>query len=169
MKTTLIMALLVLLVPPTKHANETAAEVGARYGVIAIAIADETVDDRRLALFMLAIARHESGFSRDVHNGRRRGDKGRSWGLFQILVGRHADGLVPGTEYRAHEIVGVDAASTRRSVDAAATWLRPMITKCHGAPLCVFTRYGGVGRNPPPEVLARLDARVATFRLLATQ
>lgn len=156
---TLVLALICLLVPPAnqKHNGEDEDAASARYAVIADAVADESGADRRLAAFLLTVARHESAFVRTVHTGKRRGDRGRSWGLFQIMCGLRADSVVPATEYRAREIVGVNAASTRRAVDAAAVHLRKHIKRCKGQPTCVFKSYGGVSRTGDKRIVARVN------------
>lgn len=173
MKAAVLATLIALLVPPVHqtHNGESEDDARARYGVIAEAVADEALDDKRLALFLLTVARHESSFVRKVHSGKVRGDKGKSWSLFQFNVGRSPRSKVPGTSYRAHEIVGVDTASTSRAVDAAATWLRPMIKRCNGRPRCVFIRYGGISKSAAksPRVRRMLDARVATYRRLSAK
>jgi hypothetical protein len=172
MQATLIATLLALLVPTTNHKNaETDTEASARYAVIAEAIADETVDDEPLALFLLTVAKFESTLRLDVHAGDVRGDNGFAWSLFQLNVGsRDAATVIPRTEITLGEIVGVDIASTRRATHVAALYLRRSIKRCNGEPRCVFAGYGGLSKHEAskPKRRAQLDARVATFRRLST-
>jgi hypothetical protein len=166
----LILSLMVLLVPPghQKHNAEPAEAAKARYEVIATAIAAEAGEDVRLARFLLTVARHESTFRRDVHSGKVRGDGGRSWSLFQIMVSREPTQRLRGLRYRARDIVGTSPAATRRAADAAAHYLRPIIARCQGAARCVFLAYGGVSQTmgKRSEVKRRIDARVATYERL---
>ena len=158
-----------LLIPPSFQ-PETETDARTRYAVIASAIASEAGTDARLARFMITVAKHESSFARNVHAGERRGDGGRSWGLFQIMCGRHPTGIVPGTSYRARDIVGIDTAATQRAASAVAFHLRKGIKACSGAPMCVFKRYGGVSQTVTPKQRKRLEARVATYwRLVGTR
>lgn len=164
----LILLLIALLVPPKHqtHNGEAEADARARYGVIADAIAHESSGDVRLAAFLMAVARHESTFRKDIHEGSKRGDGGHSWSLYQLNCGPRSDAVVPGTKYRARDIVGVELAPTRRATHAAAVHLRKAIEVCKGEPLCVFKRYGGVSRTMAKDdkVRARLQARVKTYR-----
>lgn len=171
MKIATVLALIVLLVPPAhqKHNGESEADARARYGVIAKAIAVEAGSDETLGLFMLSVARHESTFTRKVHTGKTRGDGGRSWSLFQIMCGKRADSVVPGTRYRARQIVGTDYAATRRATRAVGVHLRKAIKACGGQPMCVFKRYGGVSQTEDPKVKARLEVRVKTYRRLVAE
>lgn len=158
-----------MLVPPSaqeKFHDEPEADARARYAVIAEAVAGEVGGDMRLARYLLTVAKHESSFTRAVHSGAKKGDALRSWGLFQIMCGRYPISRVPGTKYKAHEIVGVDLAATKRATKAAAVHLRRAIRRCKGAPLCVFRGYGGVSRTYSPKVKARLLARVRTYKSL---
>lgn len=157
------------LIPAEKQKNETETESKTRYATIAKAISDEAKDDKRLALFLLTIARHESSFSKAIHSGAKRGDQGRSWGLFQILCGRSENARVPGTKYKAKDIVGTDYESTLRAANATAIHIRKFIKRCGGRPMCVFKIYGGVGKNPNKKTQKRLNARVRTYRLLQSK
>lgn len=164
-----ILVLISMLVPAKAQVRHGETEVDAkkRYAVIAEAVAGEAAGDIRLAHFLLTVAKHESSFTRAVHSGKKKGDGLRSWGLYQIMCGKSRNAVVPATQYRAHEIVGVDLAATKRATDAAAGYLRFAIRKCKGEPACVFRRYGGVSQTYSPKVKARIDARVRTYRLLA--
>lgn len=162
----LLLAIMVLLIPPhyQTYNDEAEADARARYEVIAHAVAAEAGDDVMLARFMLTVATHESDYKRNIHSGKYRGDQGRSWSLFQILCGRSPSSDVPGTNYTASEIVGVDLASTERAAHAAGYHLRIAIRVCGGQPTCVFRRYGGVSKkNETPEIIKRIAARVATY------
>ena len=164
-----LLVLISMLVPASaqeKLHNEPEAKAKARYSVIAEAITGEADGDMRLARFLITVAKHESSFTRAVHSGRKKGDAGRSWGLYQIMAGRYPISQVPGTKYKAHEIVGVDIEATRRSTEAAAFHLRRAIRRCKGEPFCVFRSYGGVSRTYSPKVRARLEARVRTYSRL---
>jgi hypothetical protein len=164
----LFLALIVFLSPPSnqKWNGEDVDEALARYHVIAEAVTFEAGKDRRLALFMLATGKHESGFAIGVHAGKVRGDGGRSWGLFQLMCGKRPTCRIPGTSFEAREIVGVDLDSTRRSAKAAATHLRIGIEKCGGVPSCVFRRYVG-GKVPATD--PRIRARVNTYLRLTAE
>jgi len=164
-----ILVIISMLVPASaqeKFRQEPEAEARARYAVIAEAIAGEVGGDIRLARFLLTVAKHESSFARSVHSGKKKGDAGWSWGLYQIRCGRHPGARVPGTKYQAHEIVGVDLAATKRATNAAAGYLRRLIRVCKGEPLCVFRGYGGVSRTYSTKVGTRLNARVKTYKSL---
>ncbi len=163
-----VLALIVLLVAPVnqEHNGESEADARVRYDTIAEAIANEAGDDWRLAMFLITVARHESTFKRANHSGEVRSDHGKSWGLYAVYCGRDPNSRVPRTKYRAHEIVGVDAAATARATHAAAIHLRPRIVGCGGIPMCVFKGYGGVGKDVSPETQKRLEARVRTYRRL---
>lgn len=161
----LILALMMILIPP-KYQAEDEADARERYYSIATEIAWATNDDQRLALFLLTIARHESSFRYDIHNGDKLGDHGRSWGLFQILCGTNRNADVPKTAYKAHQIIGVDTASTARAVDAAVIIVRPLVESCGGRPMCVFKAYGGIGKNVDEKTRTRLVERVTTYKRL---
>ncbi len=164
---TLLLALMTMLIPPSKQAynGEAEADAEARYEVISEAIAFEAGIDKRLAHFMLTVATAESHYNHKIHSGKERGDQGRSWSLFQILCGRSPDSEVPGTSFTASQIVGLDLGSTKRAAHAGAFHLRWAIRSCRGKPACVFRRYGGVTKkNETPEVLERIAERVATYR-----
>lgn len=173
MKAAFIASLIVLLVPTSAHKfhGETPEQAAARYDTIAESMATVAGDDARLAAYLLTVARHESTFTLPVHTGKKRGDAKRSWGLYQIMCARYPASMVPGTAYRAGQIVGTDASSTLRATEAAAVHLRGHIKVCKGAPMCVFKRYGGVGNRKKigPKTQARLNARVATFNRLLTR
>lgn len=169
-----LIALMLWLVPADHHKfqPEDPADVVARYTVIAHAIADEVGEDRRLALYLLTVARHESTFARSVHAGERRGDDGRSWGLFQIMVGRRASYRIKDhpKEWRARDIVGLSHEATARSVWTAAWVLRDRIEGCEGQPTCTFKAYGGVRSGPMRgETKRRILARVDTYRRLVAK
>ena len=172
MTSVIILALITFLVPPQhQKKRETIVEAKARYAVIAKAISAEAGADKTLALFLLSVARHESAFRRDIHTGTRRGDGGRSWGLFQIMCGPTTRSPVPmpfsrGTIYRAGQIVGVDYASTRRAAHASAIWLRRHIRRCNGKAMCVFKSYAGTSLTHTPTMRKKLAARVKTYRAL---
>lgn len=167
MQSATLLAIMLALVPPAnhKHNGESEESARARYEVIAEAVAEESKGNARLALFLLVVARYESTFARKVHTGKVRGDKGRSWGLFQIMCGPRPDGVVPGTEYRAREIVGVDELATSKATHAAAVHLRKHLARCKGSARCVFMNYGGVSQTGDP----RIAARVGTFARLASK
>jgi hypothetical protein len=134
--------------------------------VIARSIDSEAKQDHTLALYLLTIARHESSYTRTVHIGHTRGDNGRSWGIYQMMCGARADAKVPGTDYTARDIVGVDSESTDRATEVAALWLRGIISRCKGSSDCVFRAYGGVSKTATGPVADRIRARVATFNKL---
>lgn len=164
----LLLLLIALLVPPKHqtHNGETEEAARARYDVIAQAIHSVAGEDHVLAAFLVTVARHESTFRRDIHSGEVRGDGGWSWSLYQLNLGPRSDSVVPGTKWRARDIVGVELAPTRRATHSAAIHLRKAIKVCHGEPLCVFKRYGGVSKTMAKDkkVAERLRARVKTYR-----
>ena len=171
----IIYALMTWLVPLTahKHHSESLDDASDRYATIAMAIANEARDDETLALYLITIARHESAFTRTVHDGTTRGDGGRSWGLFQIMIGLEPSKLLPLSRnpdrYRAFHIVGTGSQATRRAVRSAAHILRPMIAVCGARPRCVFIRYGGVRAPLRGRARPLVLARVATFARLRSQ
>lgn len=166
MKAAILLILMMFLIPAEKQKHETETESKDRYATIAKAISDESQSDKQLSLFLLTIARHESSFSKAIHSGKRRGDQGRSWGLYQMLCGRSKFAKVPGTKYKAKDIVGIDYKSTRRATYATAFHIRKIIKRCGGRPMCVFKVYGGVGKKTNKKTQKRLEARVRTFHLL---
>ena len=168
MKATFIAALIAMLVPTTSHKfhGETPEQAGARYDTIGRSMAQVAGNDVQLAALLITVARHESTFTLPVHTGKIRGDAKRSWGLYQIMCARHPGSRVPGTKFKAGQIVGIDAASTLRATKAAAIHLRAHIKPCKGHAECVLKRYGGVGRNASKKTLSRIKARVSTYRRL---
>lgn len=162
MKTAVILALMVFLVPPQRQTvnGEEEKDARKRYETIAEAIHEVASADVTLTQYLIVVARHESAFKRSVHVGKERGDDGQAWGLFQELVGREPTKRVRGMPYRARDLVGVNAAATRRAVTVAAARLGPAIRSCKGNAACVFRRYGGVRSKDDP----RIRARVSTLR-----
>lgn len=169
----LLLVVMLLLVPARaqEHRGEEADAAKDRYARIAQAVAEEAKGDQRLAAFLLSIAKHESTYARAVHSGKKRGDGGRSYGLFQLQLPRmaihHTDVRIPDHPkgWRGKDIVGTDFESTRRAVWTAAWVLRPKVKACHGNAECVFRSYGGL---PPrgalkPKVKERIDGRVETY------
>jgi len=164
MKTLIILALMIGLVPP-KYQKEGEELARVRYQVIAAAISAEAKGDIRLARFLITVAKHESSFRLDIHSGKKRGAAGEA-GLFQVMVGK--DGKILRHKYTAKQVIGVSPEATARAVEVAAVYLRPIIVGCYGAPLCVFKRYGGIPRDrlTQGELRRRLLARVATYQQL---
>ena len=99
--------------------GETAEGAKARYGVIAKAIASVSANDRQLATFLIAVAKHESSFTRAVHSGKKKGDAGRSHSLWQLMCGRYPISKCPRTGLMVKDIVGVKLAPTTRAAGAA--------------------------------------------------
>jgi len=170
MKALLVIMLVLVPLRWQEHRGEDEAAAKLRYERIAEAIVFEAAGDKQLEAFLLSVARHESEYALDVHEGKRRGDGGRSYGLFQhqmppggandkyIRIPKHPK------KWRAKDIVGTDEASTKRAVWTAAWVLRPKIKACNGNARCVFKSYGGLGRGPmKPKVKERIEARVATY------
>lgn len=170
MKALLLIMLALVPLRSQTHRGEEEAAAKARYERIAAAIATEAAGDQALEAFLLSVARHESDYALDVHEGKRRGDGGRSYGLFQhqmppagsydkyIRIPKHPK------KWCAKDIVGTDEASTKRAVWTAAWVLRPKIKVCKGNATCVFKSYGGLGRGKmKPKVKKRIEARVATY------
>jgi hypothetical protein len=170
MKALLLIMLALVPLRAQSHRGEDESAARERYQCIAHAVSKEAAGDQALEAFLLSVAKHESDYSLDVHEGKRRGDGGRSYGLFQHQMppgGAHDKYIrIPNhpKKWRAKDIVGTDEASTRRAVWTAAWVLRPKIKACHGNAECVFKSYGGLGRGKmKPEVKKRIKARVSTY------
>lgn len=162
-----ILAAMIALVPPAnqKQSGEAEPAARARYAVIANAIALEAKGDARLARFLIVTARHESSFAVTVHRGTRRGDGGRSWGLYQINCGKRRSSKCPRIPFRAGELVGTSKAATARATKAGALHLRKHVLGCKGAPRCVFRGYVGAPRGPMSKRVAGIVLpRVTTYR-----
>lgn len=162
------------VLPETKEASLK------RYKLIARVINDvssSTTDwrgsKRELALHLVTVAYHESGFSRDVHDGAWRGDCNRhnvcrSSCLGQILVGTRRSRF---TKYAHSELVGLDEASTTRCVKTMSRYLVTSKNHCASrhaptkqpGPHCTFGVYGGV-RSPSTD--KRILSRVRTLSRL---
>lgn len=119
---------------------------------------------------LLTVARHESSFTRDVHDGSHRGDCDwsgycKSSCLGQILVGR---GRSRFTKYKHRDLVGLDKASTSRCIETMAAYLSASKSFClkrKRGDRCTFGVYGGV-RSPSTD--KRIRAREQTlFRVRA--
>ncbi len=91
-----LLSILLLVAPPGRTPHETAVDGAARYALIANAIAHAAEETpplpgehgrERFAILLAAVAVHESGLALDVDTGSRRGDGGRSWGLWQFNLG----------------------------------------------------------------------------------
>lgn len=169
---------------------ESEVEARARYATIASALDAVSLeatraaegerplwpwDRRELVAGLLTIARHESGFRRDVHEGvgpRALGDcyrardgsrRCRSVCLMQVQTGG-LDGERGG--WRGRDLVGIDAASTERCLRAGAELLARSRWSCGRrggewfAPSVAL--YGsGVSCSPRPGWVQR---RAATYR-----
>ncbi len=158
----LILFLMVMLQPPGKSSysavpvedniicnteytpgcrRETKEEGHERYKVIAQVIAEVSGGQSDLALKILTIVYHESGFRRDVHSGKgkfARGDLGRSCGLGQRNLGlsRTRRGL------SCYDLVGVNIEATRRSIMTIGDYLL-RIKGCRSF-RCQLAIYGGL-------------------------
>lgn len=171
MKAVLLMVMMFLVpVKAQKHRGEEEASAKERYDTIARAVAEEADGDEQLAAFLLTIGKHESTYAKKVHSGDKRGDAGRSYGLFQLQLPvdaiHHRDVRIPDHPkgWRGKDIVGTDLASTKRAVWTTAWILRPKIKACKGNAECVFRSYGGLGSGElPPKVKERIDGRVETY------
>lgn len=165
MSTALIIALMVAIVPLDRHRFHAETEASAldRYWTIANSIVGEGADED-LTLFLLATARHESGFGHKVHSGERKGDNGKSWGLYQIMCGPLASCQIPRLpEFTAGEIVGITDLNTRYATHVGSVHLRFHIKRCGGNPHCVFKNYMGAPSPLSVEHQRRVNARVSTF------
>ena len=164
----LILVAMLSLVPAKaqERHGETAEGAKARYGVIAKAIASVSANDRQLATFLIAVAKHESSFTRAVHSGKKKGDAGRSHSLWQLMCGRYPISICPRSGLMVKDIVGVKLAPTTRAAGAAGGHLRRAIKSCRGRAECVFKYYGGVSKTTNLKVQGRIDARVKTYRRL---
>lgn len=174
MKAALIITLMLTIVPLDRHEfrQEPEEDARARYWTIANTIRAET-EDPKLTAFLLATARHESGFDRRVHIGTLKGDiskrhpKGQSWGLYQIMCGPHASCKVPITDLTGGDIVGLSYLRTRYATLAGAEHLRFHIKRCGGNPYCVFRNYLGAPKGVlSQELQKRVNSRVYTYQRL---
>ena len=154
---------------------ETPGEGLARYRTIAEAVATIVAEvdagaagapawpagrGAELGRYLVTVAYHESGFREDVHSGigrHARGDAGRSWCLVQRLLG--ASGRERTSRgWRARELVGCDAAATRRCLLTGADVLASARLRCgaeRGTAYCVLAAYGGVWWSRDPRIRAR--------------
>lgn len=167
-----ILALLCSLIAPKNQQGETLDEARARYETIAEAITWASDDSRTVALYLVTIARYESAFWRNVHEGSLGGDcdhdeEGKpimatckSWCAVQINFDKRKH--APLTGYTREQLVGLDAASTRRCFETGAAFVRYALKRCGDRPACVFATYGGVSSTDP-----RLASRVKTYRRLS--
>lgn len=174
---------------------ETAAEGTARYQVIAgelAAVAEwatgpgadgwPELPERRwrggaepLARALVVVAYHESGFREDVHAGlsafdgqdTARGDGSRSWCLIQRQLGLSANATsrYPHPRWAAGELVGTNAAATRRCLIVGADVLASAQDRCRRqydpSPACLIANYGGGGVTKNDK---RVRGRVATLQ-----
>jgi len=144
---------LMLSMPSPWGATETPQERGARLDTIAEAIIQETKPQgqwlpswthRDRAALALVLTYHESGrWRRDVHDGTKRGDHGRSVCLGQIMSGRWIDRAL----WRS--LPGVSLAATRNCIRTTLHYLsraRRMCASGEGpsaaAAAKTFTMYG---------------------------
>lgn len=97
---TWILTVLLSIAPPQKispHTKESVDAMKARYEAIAQDMSSVIEKSKplfkgkdaelRTAALLTSIAFYESGFRKDVDDGRARGDNGRSWCLMQINIG----------------------------------------------------------------------------------
>lgn len=87
----------------------------------------------RTAALLLSVASFESGFSRDVDRGQRRGDAGRSWCLMQFNLGAHGRVALDGDGVRFGEggWSGADLVAERpRCFRAGLHLLRMSLRTC---------------------------------------
>ena len=142
---------------------ETKAEGMLRYRIIARAIAKAAAKDRGLARLMVVVAAGESGLRRDVHLGLTRGDKGKSWGLFQQLGDKLGERRVH-EGWKLNEIVGDDDKRTLRAATVAARQLKRARRVCRWrrkgcTPYGIYG--GGVAISDPRiQLRLRIEARV---------
>jgi hypothetical protein len=145
--------------------RETAEEATVRYVTIAQAIAEVSGGQRDLAARIIAVVHGESGLRRDVHSGlgkHARGDKGKSFGLGQRLLG---DRGVTARGWRGIDLVGLDLTSTRRAVVTIADDLIRARTFCARVVgttsfACAICSYGGL---PTGSKDKRIRVRVASY------
>lgn len=118
-----------------------------------------------LAELVSTVIFHESGFRRDVHSGVgkwAKGDQGRSRCLGQLMTVRGAAlELVEARGWKPKDLLGVDAAATRRCLVVVADGL---IRVHKASPWATFAAYGGVSAGAPAATKKRLRARVATLQ-----
>jgi len=147
-----ILAAMLAMVPPADTELE-------RYGVIAQAVAEVSGGQRDLAGMLLATIQHESHYRREVHDGRARGDAGRSWGLGQLCLGDR------GTTQRGwtgRQLVGTDLVATRRAVAATGEVLLAHRERCRGDVACTLAGYIGTAKR-------KVAKRVATYQRVMTK
>lgn len=136
-----IFALMLFVSPPEQFrtsepdAQETVEARASRYVSISNALAEVVIASEASApifnsSIVLAITWHESGWNRDVDEGIKRGDHGRSWCLGQINIG---DGSIYGFDgpslvadhyaclYVSHRIAHASLRACRK--DGHANWL----------------------------------------------
>lgn len=158
---------------------ETFDEGLQRYWLIASAIAKQAKTDA-VAEYLITIARHESGWRRDVHAGEnhlpfraktKHEDRGMSWSLGQVMAGRKPTTLIPWKGWHDVPIVnlvGVDEAATNRCLDMVEDRVSSIVRHCgrHGQAVtaaCVFVGYAGTSISPKHRLIR---ARRATHMKL---
>lgn len=164
MKQAIIAIILELSTWNPKHETEEAYR--ERVESIAEGVSRAADGERRMAALLLAVAKHESGFSRLVHQGdcpKGGCDGGRSATLFQIMWGS----WLPRSEWLT--FIGVEVEPTSRASAYAAKVLRRGFNACksvRGAFSLYATgktcHWNGKGPNGP-------DARVRTYEKIMSK
>ncbi len=153
-------------VEPYEYRLETATEARVRYRTIARAITVASRGSRTMARILVSIAENESSLRRDIHSCAKLGDKGASYGPFQMKMGVDSK--------RGRALCGVGYPATLRAARAAAAHVgRWRGQLCGGEATCLnaFIRYSGLPRSVAethPGILARgkTFARTAAPRRL---
>ncbi len=125
MKQALIAIILELSTWNPKH--ETKEAYRERIESVAEGISRASEGDQRMAALLVAIAKHESGFSRLVHQGdcpKGGCDGGRSATLWQIMHGS----WLPRSEWLT--FIGIEVEPTTRAATYAAKVLRRGLNAC---------------------------------------
>jgi hypothetical protein len=143
-----------MMAMPGPSEKEEPRDRAGRLATIAIAIVEETRDDigwfpswqhYHRASLVAVKTYHESGRWRlDVHNGKRRGDQGRSVCLGQIMSGHWIDVDLH------RSLPGTDMASTRRCIKVTTAYLSRARRMCSS------------GLNPSMNAAARAYALYGT-------
>ena len=157
---------------------ETYSEGLNRYWKIAKAIS-ATKADVKVLEFATVVFRHESGmFRRDVHEGTnhkpyrqttKHEDGGYAWGFGQIHWSPNPNAKVPmkGFEHlKMKDLVGLDSASTGRSVAVPIERLRRLVRDCGRNASCVFVGYAGTAISPNHKLIKARRSTYARLRKL---
>lgn len=155
----------VVEVAPYETRKETRAEGLERYRTIAKAIAVASRGSAELARVLVTIVEHESSYRRDIHSCQKLGDRGHSFSVFQLRLGK-------GSREGA-AVCGLDYPATLRAARTAARRIGRR-NVCGAGPNCVgaFIRYSGLPREvvtSDPRYASKIVARGKTYAATATR